>query len=37
MGVFVTSADEMYGPITTLRANNRLTKHIPWSAFKLVH
>jgi len=35
MGVFVTSADEMYGPITMLRANNCLTKHIPWSAFKL--
>jgi hypothetical protein len=31
----VTSADEMYGPITTLRANNRLVKHISWSAFKL--
>jgi len=35
MGVFVASADEKYGPITTLRANNRVTKHIPWSAFKL--
>ena len=31
----MTSADEMYGPITTLCANNRLVKHIPWSAFKL--
>ena len=35
MGVFVTSADEMYSPITMLRANNHLIKHIPWSAFKL--
>jgi hypothetical protein len=35
MGVFVTSANEMYSPITTLRANNCLVKHIPWSAFKL--
>ena len=35
MDVFMTSADEKYGPITTLRANNRMTKHIPWSAFKL--
>ena len=35
MGVFVTSANEMYGPITTLCANNCLVKHIPWSAFKL--
>ena len=25
----------MYGPITTLRRNNRLVKHLPWSAFKL--
>ena len=31
----MTSADEMYGPITTLCANNHLVKHIPWSAFKL--
>jgi hypothetical protein len=35
MGLFVTSADAMYGPITTLRRNNRLVKHIPWSAFKM--
>lgn len=35
IGFFVTSADEMYGPITTLRRNNRLVKHIPWSAFKM--
>jgi hypothetical protein len=25
----------MYGPITTLRRDNRLVKHIPWTAFKL--
>jgi hypothetical protein len=25
----------MYGPITTLRQDNRIVKHIPWSAFKL--
>ena len=35
MGLFVTSADAMYGPITTLRCDNRLVKHIPWSAFKM--
>ena len=35
MGLFVASADEMYGPITTLRHDNRLVKHIPWSAFKM--
>jgi len=25
----------MYGPITTLRHDNRVVKHIPWSAFKM--
>jgi hypothetical protein len=30
----VTSADAMYGPITTLRRNNTV-KNIPWSAFKM--
>jgi hypothetical protein len=25
----------MYGPITTLRRENRVVKHIPWSAFTL--
>jgi len=35
MGLFMTSADAMYGPITTLRRDNRLVKHIPWSAFKM--
>ncbi len=35
IGVFLTSADEMYGPVTTLRRNNRVVKHIPWTAFRL--
>ncbi|KAF8971662.1 hypothetical protein BDZ97DRAFT_1650536 [Flammula alnicola] len=35
IALFVTSADEMYGPITTLRRAGRLVKHIPWSAFKM--
>ena len=35
MGLFMTSADVMYGPITTLQCNNWLVKHIPWSAFKM--
>ena len=25
----------MYGPITTLRRDNSIAKHIPWTAFKL--
>jgi hypothetical protein len=35
MGLFVTSADQMYGPITMLRRDNCLVKHIPWTAFKM--
>jgi hypothetical protein len=35
IALFLTSADEMYGPITTLRRDNRVVKHIPWSAFKM--
>lgn len=35
MGLFLASADQMYGPITTLRRENRLVKHIPWTAFKM--
>jgi hypothetical protein len=31
MGLFVTSADQMYGPITTLRCDNCLVKHISWA------
>ena len=33
--MFLASADEMYGPITTIRRENWLVKHIPWSAFKM--
>jgi hypothetical protein len=32
----MSSADKMYGPIMTLRRDNRLLKYIPWSAFKMV-
>lgn len=35
IGLFLSSADELYGPITTLRRDNRVVKHVPWSAFKL--
>ena len=35
IGLFLSSADEIFGPITTLRRDNRVVKHIPWSAFKL--
>ncbi|RDB16020.1 hypothetical protein Hypma_003461 [Hypsizygus marmoreus] len=35
MTLFMSTADELYGPITTLRQNGCVVKHIPWSAFKL--
>jgi len=35
IGLFLSSADEIFGPITTLRRENRVVKHLPWSAFKL--
>jgi hypothetical protein len=36
IALFLASADEMYGPITTLCWDNRISKHIPWSAFELM-
>lgn len=33
--LFISSADELFGPITTLRKNGRIVKKIPWSAFNL--
>ncbi|KAF9222249.1 hypothetical protein BS17DRAFT_639695, partial [Gyrodon lividus] len=30
---FINSADELYGPITTIRRNGSVVKHIPWTAF----
>jgi hypothetical protein len=35
IGLYLSSADEIFGPITTLRRDNRVVKHVPWSAFKL--
>jgi hypothetical protein len=35
IGLFLSSADEIFGPITTLRRDNRVVKRVPWSAFKL--
>ena len=32
--LFVASADELYGPITTIKKDGRLIKTIPWSAFQ---
>jgi len=35
VNMFLSSADELYGPITTIQKNNQIFKRIPWSAFKL--
>jgi hypothetical protein len=35
INMFLSSADELYGPITTIRKYNSIFKKIPWSAFKL--
>jgi hypothetical protein len=32
----VASADEKFGPITTVRRDQQPVKHIPWAAFKMV-
>ncbi|KAF8882596.1 hypothetical protein BD779DRAFT_1444716, partial [Infundibulicybe gibba] len=32
---FIRSADGLFGPITTLRSEHRVTKCIPWSVFEL--
>lgn len=34
VNLFTSSADALFGPITTIRTNGRLVKHIPWTAFK---
>jgi hypothetical protein len=31
--LFVATADQRFGPITTIRINGRVVKHIPWTAF----
>jgi len=31
---FVATADQMFGPMTTVRSNGRVVKKIPWSAFR---
>lgn len=35
INLFLASADGLFGPITTVRMNGRITKKIPWSAFQL--
>jgi len=35
INLFISSADQLYGPITTLWQDGQLIKHIPWTAFNL--
>ncbi|KAG1894177.1 uncharacterized protein F5891DRAFT_961987 [Suillus fuscotomentosus] len=35
INLFVSSADELFGPITSIRCHGWVTKHIPWTAFAL--
>jgi hypothetical protein len=35
INVFIASADELYGPITTICCEGSIVKKIPWLAFKL--
>ena len=35
VNLFISSADQLYGPITTLRWDSQPIKHIPWTAFNL--
>jgi hypothetical protein len=35
INLFISSADQLYGPITVLRRDGRIFKKIPWTAFAL--
>ena len=35
INLFLQTANSLYGPITTLRQNGKITKKIPWTAFTL--
>ena len=35
INLFISSADELFGPITSLRCGDSPTWHIPWTAFAL--
>lgn len=35
INLFLQMGDSLYGPITTIRQNGRITKKIPWAAFTL--
>ncbi|KAG0696745.1 hypothetical protein DFH29DRAFT_1004341 [Suillus ampliporus] len=33
INIFISTADELFGPVTVIRHNGRLVKNIPWTAF----
>jgi hypothetical protein len=35
INLFISSADQLYGPITTLRHDGHVLKKLPWTAFTL--
>jgi hypothetical protein len=35
INLFIATADQRYGPITTIRRDGRIVKHIPWTAFSM--
>ncbi|KAF8680603.1 hypothetical protein AX14_004549 [Amanita brunnescens Koide BX004] len=35
IALFIAAADDLFGPITTIRSNGKVEKKIPWSAFRL--
>lgn len=35
INMFISTADDIYGPMTTIRREGRIEKHIRWEAFKL--
>jgi hypothetical protein len=35
INLFISSADQLYGPITTLRRDGCTLKKLPWTAFSL--
>ncbi|KIK76895.1 hypothetical protein PAXRUDRAFT_109980, partial [Paxillus rubicundulus Ve08.2h10] len=35
INLFISSVNKLYGPITTIRHDRHIHKHIPWTAFVL--
>ena len=35
INLFIATTDQRYGPITTIRRDGKIVKHIPWMAFSM--